>query len=1327
VTATDAAGNVSQQSDALSFVVDTTEPATPVILTDSAGPITLNTLASFNYGASSTASLIADANGDLFGTTYYGGGTYNAGTVFEIVKTASGYASTPTTLVSFNIDDGGNPYAGLIADSNGDLFGTTESGGANGYGTVFEIVKTAAGYANTPTILVSFDGSSGAAAGGNLIADANGDLFGTNGGGPNDSGTVFEIVKTASGYASTPSILVSFNGSNGAGPSGDLIADVTGDLFGTTEDGGANGQGTVFEIVKTAAGYANTPTILVSFDGSSGAVAGGHLIADANGNLFGTTYGSGANTGTVFEIVKTASGYASTPTTLVSNIPTKEGSLFADANGDLFGTTTYGPWGGGSGSVFEIVKTASGYASTLTALITFDWSNGAYPYAGLIADANGDLFGTTSYGGTDGYGTVFEITGTSADSAVVNGYVNAANDTTAQTLTGTAENGSKVTIYDNGTQVGTATADVSTGVWSFPIGTLADASAHSYRVTATDAAGNDSALSDALSFTVDTTVPAKPAAPADSAVINGFVNLANDTANQALTGTAENGSTVTIYDNGTQVGTATANGSTGAWSLPIGQLADGSRHSYAVTATDAAGNVSQPSAALNFTVDITAPATPAAPADSAVVNGYVNAAHDTAAQALTGSAEDGSTVTVFDNGSLVGTTTATATSGAWSLNIGQLADGSAHSYTVTATDAAGNVSQPSAALSFTVDITAPATPAAPSDSAVVNGYVNAAHDTAAQALTGSAEKGSTVTVYDNGNLVGSTAANVTTGSWNYIIGQLADAGAHSYTVTATDAAGNTSQPSAALNFTVDITPPITPAAPADGAVVNGYVNAAHDSAAQALTGSAENGSTVTVYDNGSFVGSTAANATTGAWSFTIGDLADASAHSYTVAATDAAGNTSQPSAALNFTVDITPPMTPAAPADGAVVNGYVNVAHDTLAQALTGSAEKGSTVTVYDNGNFVGSTTANASTGFWSYTIGQLADAGTHSYTVTATDAAGNVSQPSAALNFTVDVTPPATPAAPADSAVINSYVNAAHDTAAQALTGSAEDGSTVTIYDNGSFVGSTAANATTGAWSFPIGQLADAGAHSYTVTATDAAGNVSQPSAALNFTVDITAPATPAAPADSAVVGGYVNAAHDTVTQALTGTVEKGSTVKIYDNGMLLGSTAANAATGAWSFPIGHLADAGTHSYTVTATDAAGNTSQPSAALSFAVDTDAGQQAALKLTVGATAISAAAAASVPFTIAGLQPEDTGTVTFTDVSHKTVVINVTGNQTSYTANLSSLADGAITSSLAVNADAAGNSFTPVAGSSAMLTQLDHELGNVERHSRCSRRHHRCRF
>ncbi len=377
---------------------------------------TLTTLVSFNdaNGAFPDGGLIGDANGDLFGTIGQGGAN-DDGAVFEIVKTPAGYASTPTTLVSFNDDDGAFPEGSLIADAKGDLFGTNLFGGANDEGAVFEIVKTPTGYASTPIALVSFNDDDGAFPVGSLIADANGDLFGTTEqGGANGVGTVFEIAKTAGGYAGAPTTLVSFNNTNGALPGGSLIADANGDLFGTTEAGGANDDGTVFEIAKTAGGYASTPTTLVSFNGANGASPDGSLIADANGDLFGTTSGGGANgIGTVFEILKTAAGYASTPTTLVSfngtNGASPDGSLIADANGDLFGTTS-GGGANGIGTVFEILKTAAGYASTPTTLVSFNGTNGASPLGSLIADANGNLFGTANSGGANRIGTVFEIT-----------------------------------------------------------------------------------------------------------------------------------------------------------------------------------------------------------------------------------------------------------------------------------------------------------------------------------------------------------------------------------------------------------------------------------------------------------------------------------------------------------------------------------------------------------------------------------------------------------------------------------------------------------------------------------------------------------------------------------------------------------------------------------------------------------------------------------------------------------------------------------------------------------------------------------------------------
>ena len=382
--------------------------------------MTLTTLVTFNgaNGSKPDSSLIADANGDLFGTTSMGGAN-GQGTVFEIVKTAAGYASTPTVLVTFDVASGFRPEAGLIVDANGDLFGTTIGGGANGLGTVFEIAKTASGYASTQTTLVSFNGPDGSTPSfGALLADANGNLFGTTDqGGANDFGTVFEIAKTAGGYASTPTTLVSFNGTNGEIPGAGLIADANGDLFGTTFAGGASNDGTLFEIAKTAAGYASTPTTLFGFDGPHGANPFGSLIADANGDLFGTTAAGGLSNldfGTVFELAKTAGGYASTPTVLLSfdgsNGKTPGGGLIADANGDLFGTATRGG-SGGEGTVFEIQKTAGGYGATPIELAGFNGTNGGFPESSLIADANGDLFGTTDAGGANDDGTVFEITG----------------------------------------------------------------------------------------------------------------------------------------------------------------------------------------------------------------------------------------------------------------------------------------------------------------------------------------------------------------------------------------------------------------------------------------------------------------------------------------------------------------------------------------------------------------------------------------------------------------------------------------------------------------------------------------------------------------------------------------------------------------------------------------------------------------------------------------------------------------------------------------------------------------------------------------------------
>jgi uncharacterized repeat protein (TIGR03803 family) len=340
---------------------------------------TLTTLASFNpfdHGANSRADLIADAAGNVYGTTTSLGPS-GLGAIFRL----DAGASTVTTLVSLNGNKGGSPLGRLIADAAGNLYGTASVGGAGCCGTVFRLD---AGM-NALTTLTSFIGANGAYPQSGLIADAAGNLYGTTaGGGTSDRGTVFRLQLGAN----THETLASFNGSNGAIPVAGLIADAAGNLYGTTAQGGASDRGAVFRL---AAGV-NTLDALASFTGANGENPRGALIADAAGNLFGTTSKGGSNgLGTIFRLDVDSN----TITTLASfnglNGANPNSGLIADAAGNLFGTTE----SGGASNLGTVFRLDSG-SNSITTLASFNRDNGAHPYAGLIVDAAGNLYGTTS-------------------------------------------------------------------------------------------------------------------------------------------------------------------------------------------------------------------------------------------------------------------------------------------------------------------------------------------------------------------------------------------------------------------------------------------------------------------------------------------------------------------------------------------------------------------------------------------------------------------------------------------------------------------------------------------------------------------------------------------------------------------------------------------------------------------------------------------------------------------------------------------------------------------------------------------------------------------
>ncbi len=379
-------------------------------------------------GSAPQSALVRGAVGNLYGTTLYGGsysfdGELGWGTVFELSPTAGG-GWTETVLHSFNQDgtDGVSPESSLVLDAAGNLYGTTYGGGAHGFGTVFELSPTA-GAAWSETILHSFNNSGdGYTPTGSLALDSADNLYGTTVfGGRYNSGTVFELSPAAGGVW-TETILHHFNDNNRDGyePFGGVTLDAAGNIYGTTNIGGVYNAGTVYEIIRKT----GTEKVLHSFNSSGeGHYPDAGVILDAAGNVYGTTSVGGqtqncgvqrcpAPAGTMFELTqKNGSWSVRVLHTFLGNgkdgnIP--EAGLVFDAAGNLYGTTSAGG-PNGYGTVFELAPTVGG---SWTEKVLYSWGNTPSddaPRAGLVLDAAGDLYGTTP-GNSSGNGAVFEVT-----------------------------------------------------------------------------------------------------------------------------------------------------------------------------------------------------------------------------------------------------------------------------------------------------------------------------------------------------------------------------------------------------------------------------------------------------------------------------------------------------------------------------------------------------------------------------------------------------------------------------------------------------------------------------------------------------------------------------------------------------------------------------------------------------------------------------------------------------------------------------------------------------------------------------------------------------
>jgi uncharacterized repeat protein (TIGR03803 family) len=356
------------------------------------GSNTFTPLASFTNNALGTNpnALAIDASGNLFGTTS-GGGSNNSGVVFELARGST----TIATLASLGPTNyGPGQYGAVVLDANDDVFGVTESGGTAYDGSIFELARGSAAI-TTLASFVSPDSANGGQL--DLAMDAGGNLYGTTSGFGGYSGILYEFPAGANAITT----IAVFNGANGTAPEGSLLLDPSGDLYGTTSSGGANGDGTIFEIAKGT----TTLSTLFSFDSANGAQPEAQLVLDSAGNLFGTTaFGGANNQGTVFELPQGTTSVTSIASFINNDVGDEPaGSLVEDSAGNIYGTTTHGGTSN-YGTFFEIPAGST----TVTTLTSFDGADGAHP-GGLVEDASGNFYGSTADGGASNQGTLFEI------------------------------------------------------------------------------------------------------------------------------------------------------------------------------------------------------------------------------------------------------------------------------------------------------------------------------------------------------------------------------------------------------------------------------------------------------------------------------------------------------------------------------------------------------------------------------------------------------------------------------------------------------------------------------------------------------------------------------------------------------------------------------------------------------------------------------------------------------------------------------------------------------------------------------------------------------
>lgn len=1237
-TATDEAGNVSAASPAITITVDTVAPDTPVISA---------------VGGEPSGGFITDATPTVGGTGVNGETVivYNNGVEVGRVVVANGewnldlpaQTDGPLNITVAGIDAAGNVSApspvftvtlDTVAPAIPQINDVLESQLTNNVLYTRDGVPTLTGTGEPgSTVIVSVDGTPSAVP---VTVQPNGSWTWTADSTLADGQHTFTVSASdpaGNTSASSAPLNVTVDTLDPTAPDNLNLAAEGTPLTGTAEAGSIitvmNGSTVIGTGVVDSTGNFSIAVSPAPQDGASltvsAADASGRTSPDATYNVIGTLPNlpdipvitainddAAPLTGdvkgkTTNDITPTLTGTAEAGSLVTIY---QDGGLtpVATVTADGSGNWSYTPAALGEGlHSFEVTATLNGATSgrSPAASVTVDLTAPGTPTIGAVIDDVGPGTGPLTNGQTT-------------------------NDN-QPTLTGTGAVGDTISVYNNGTLLGSAVVG-NTGTWSFtPPSPLAEGT-HVLTIRETDPAGNQSAPSAGFTVVVDTVSTTPVITNVTDDVGNSATTVVSGTptndATPTLSGTAEANSVVTIFDGGTQIGVVTADG-TGAWTFtPDTALAEGS-HSFTAQATDPQGNVSAVSGAWSVVVDLTAPTVPTLDTVNDNVPGGITGnltsgqVTNDSTPTIGGTGQAGSTIHIMNNGTQIGTAIVDG-SGNWSFTpTTPLVDGS-YALRVYATDVAGNASANSSVFTFTVDTAGPVVPVVTSvidDIAPVTGTLTSGNTTndARPTFNGTGDVGSTVHVIVDGNEIGTAVVNAQ-GNWTFTPGSDLSDGPHAITFNATDAAGNTGSTTAPFNLTVDTgvpsAPVISTAADNVGSVQTPLSSGqSTDDTTPTLNGTATANATVTVYENGQPIGTALADGT-GAWSFTPSTPLSSGSHTWTATVTDAAGNVSPASPGFTLVVDTTAPNAPVisqAIDDVGSITGPITSGQttDDTVPRLVGTSEPFATVNIYEGTTLVGTGTADG-TGNWSILLNTTLTTGAHSFTAQATDAAGNTSVSSASFSLTIDTTPPALPVL---TSILDDVGNAATPVANGGLTndaqptlsGTAEAGSTVKIFDNGVQIGSV--TATGGAWSFTPSPALGNGSHNLTFTATDAAGNVSAPTAGYVINVDTLAPAAPVISSvidDVGSVTGPVTGPTNDTRPTLNGTAEANATVRIYDGITLVGTVTADAS-GNWTLPqTTTTLTQGTHNFTATATDAAGNTSVASTVTTIIVDTTA-------------------------------------------------------------------------------------------------------------------------